>query len=54
MNETVSPGKLTRQQLYERYYTGDPIVGRVLFFNAPKTREAEALAERLLGAVTAD
>ncbi|MFC9854943.1 4-hydroxyphenylacetate 3-hydroxylase family protein [Streptomyces prasinus] len=39
-----------RQALYERYYTGDPVVGRVLFFNAPKTREAEALAERLLGA----
>lgn len=41
-----------RQALYERYYTGDPIIGRVLFFNAPKTREAEALAERLLGAGT--
>ncbi|EFE66600.1 4-hydroxyphenylacetate 3-hydroxylase N-terminal domain-containing protein [Streptomyces viridosporus] len=41
-----------RQALYERYYTGDPVVGRVLFFNAPKAREAEALAERLLGAGT--
>ena len=43
-----------RQALYERYYTGDPIVGRVLFFNAPKSREAEAFAERLLGAATAN
>ncbi|WP_326755662.1 4-hydroxyphenylacetate 3-hydroxylase [Streptomyces hirsutus] len=43
-----------RQALYERYYTGDPVVGRVLFFNAPKTREAEALAERLLGATPAE
>ncbi|SDC46680.1 4-hydroxyphenylacetate 3-hydroxylase family protein [Streptomyces prasinopilosus] len=43
-----------RQALYERYYTGDPVVGRVLFFNAPKTREAEALAERLLSAAPGD
>ncbi|MGJ3561180.1 4-hydroxyphenylacetate 3-hydroxylase C-terminal domain-containing protein [Streptomyces sp. INA 01156] len=43
-----------RQALYERYYTGDPVVGRVQFFNAPKTREAEALAERLLGTVVPD
>ncbi|WP_406724435.1 4-hydroxyphenylacetate 3-hydroxylase N-terminal domain-containing protein [Streptomyces sp. GD-15H] len=43
-----------RQALYERYYTGDPIVGRVLFFHAPKTREAEALAERLLEARAAN
>ncbi|MBS4752143.1 hypothetical protein KG112_04895 [Nocardioides sp. zg-ZUI104] len=37
-----------RQALYERYYTGDPIIGRVLFFNSPKTSEAERMAERLL------
>lgn len=40
-----------RQALYERYYTGDPVVSRRLFFNAPKTAEAEAYAERLLEAV---
>ncbi|MCL3816861.1 4-hydroxyphenylacetate 3-hydroxylase family protein [Aeromicrobium wangtongii] len=37
-----------RQALYERYYTGDPIIGRVLFFSSPKTGEAERMAERLL------
>lgn len=39
-----------RQALYERYYTGDPIIGRVLFFNSPKTGEAERMVERLLAA----
>ncbi|GAA3122502.1 4-hydroxyphenylacetate 3-hydroxylase family protein [Streptosporangium carneum] len=38
-----------RQALYERYYTGDPITNRLIFFGMPKRVEAEDLVSRLLG-----
>lgn len=37
-----------RQALYERYYTGDPVLTRTRFYGSPKTAEAERMVERLL------
>ncbi len=38
----------SRQALYERYYTGDPIRNLINQANSPKRAEAEAMAGRLL------
>jgi aromatic ring hydroxylase len=38
----------SRQALYERYYSGDPIKNNLIFASMPKAQEAEALVNRLL------
>jgi 4-hydroxyphenylacetate 3-monooxygenase/anthranilate 3-monooxygenase (FAD)/4-hydroxyphenylacetate 3-monooxygenase len=38
----------SRQALYERYYSGDPIKNNLIFASMPKAQEAEKLVNRLL------
>jgi aromatic ring hydroxylase len=38
----------SRQALYERYYSGDPIKNLIMFANMPKRQESEAMIERLM------
>ncbi len=38
----------SRQALYERYYSGDPIKNIIGYFSSPKLAEAEEMASRLL------
>jgi aromatic ring hydroxylase len=38
----------SRQALYERYYSGDPIKNHIMFASMPKRQEAEAMIARLL------
>lgn len=37
-----------RQALYEQFFAGDPVMGRQIFYQAPRTHLARAFAERLL------
>jgi 4-hydroxyphenylacetate 3-monooxygenase oxygenase component len=37
-----------RQALYEQFFAGDPIFGRMIFYQTPRAQLAQALAQRLL------
>jgi len=37
-----------RQSMYENFFAGDPIAGRMIYYGTHLRRECEALAQRLL------
>ena len=37
-----------RQSMYENFFAGDPIAGRIIYYGTHRRRECEALARHLL------